>query len=486
MFVRKESIIDTGRFSCWKRLVRVTAYVKRFIKNIRSVKNERTYTTLTPDELRVAETYWMLQVQNGLYERIESGEFKVLNVYMLDGIYRVGGRVKMNVTYGEEQPVLLPDNHHVSLLLVRYTHEVGHYGIATTVAKLRRKYWILKAHKLAKTVKFRCVVCRKLAHQLETQFMSDLPKERVLPYTPPYLHTAVDYFGPYQAKVSRNKTTKNYGVLFTCLNTRAVHLDLAMDVSTMEFLQVLRRFFAIRGYPASLTSDNGTQMVGAERELKEMLRGWSQEKLKEFCANKGIIWKFTTPSAPHQNGCAEALVKSCKVALKRTIGNQVLTTFELYTFCLEAANLINDRPIGRIPNDPDDGNYLSPNDILLGRASTHIPQGPFRETKNPRHRFEFVQKLVDSFWVKWSRDVLPTLVPRRKWNVHRRNVQVDDVVILEDVNTVRGCWRIGRVTEVYKGPDDRVRNIQVKTVSGVYKRPITKIAVLYPVEGYDC
>ena len=66
-------------------------------------------------------------------------------------------------------------------------------------------------------------------------------------------------------------------------------------------------------------------------------------------------WQFATPAAPHQNGCAEALVKSCKLTLKKAIGDQVLTPFELHTCLQEVANVVNQRPIGRIPNDPDDG-----------------------------------------------------------------------------------------------------------------------------------
>ena len=91
-------------------------------------------------------------------------------------------------------------------------------------------------------------------------------------------------------------------------------------------------------------------------------------------------WKFITPGVPHQNGCAEALVKRSKRALKKAVGSQTLKPFELYTVLLEVANLVKQRPIGRIPNDPDDGSYICPNDILLGSASSEVPQGPFRET----------------------------------------------------------------------------------------------------------
>ena len=70
--------------------------------------------------------------------------------------------------------------------------------------------------------------------------------------------------------------------------------------------------------------------------------------------------------------------------------------------------------------------------MLLGRSSSEFPKGAFRETKNPRKRVEFIQKNLDSFWKRWTRDVFPLLVPRKKWNSERRNVRVNDVVIIQD------------------------------------------------------
>ena len=128
--------------------------------------------------------------------------------------------------------------------------------------------------------------------------MGDLPALRLVPSTPPFYHTVCDYFGPYTVKIGRNKTAKHYGVLFTCLNTRAVHLEMAVDCSTMEFLQVLRRFCVIRGQPSLMMTDNGTQFVGAEKELRQMVNGLNQLQIQEFWAKKGMHWKFTTPAAP--------------------------------------------------------------------------------------------------------------------------------------------------------------------------------------------
>ena len=358
-----DELIDCTKFSSWKKLQRVTAYVFRAIQIMKSKIQKGSppddEMSLSPTDLERAEKYWILTAQKSLIPRFEKGEFKVLSPFLdNEGVIRVGGRLENLVSsYDSKHPAILPANHYISLLITRYMHELGHHGVSTTTAKTRRKYWILQVHRLAKTVKYRCVTCRAAEHKRETQMMANLPSSRVAPYTPPFHFTSCDYFGPYHVKVGRNKRAKYYGVIFTCLNTRAVHLELATDCSTMEFLQVLRRFFAVRGQPAQILSDNGTQFVGAQRELREMVRGWSERELKDFCAEKGVQWKFVTPGAPHQNGCAEALVKSCKYALKKAIGEQELTPFELYTCLLEIANLVNERPIGRVVNDPDEGAY---------------------------------------------------------------------------------------------------------------------------------
>ncbi|XP_028405249.1 uncharacterized protein LOC114527754 [Dendronephthya gigantea] len=486
-----QPIFDCQRYARWKRVVRITAYVQRFGRNLRIKKGNgdtpRELGPLTGEELQAAKEYWIKQAQSSLFERVKKGELKTLSPYVDDNkLIRVGSRVDPSlVSYENERPLLLPYDHHISRIIVRDAHGVGHNGVAATVARTRIKYWIIKAHRIAKVVKSRCTVCREIEAKLETQLMANLPKFRLQPHTPPFLYSSVDYFGPVNVKVGRNKTTKHYGVIFTCLNTRAIHCELAVDASAMELMQVLRRFFSYRGYPKLLLSDNGTQMVGASNELHAMIKGWDAKQLKEFCADRSIKWQFTTPLAPHQNGCTEAMVKTVKTALKKAIGDTVLAPFELYTVLLEIANLVNQRPIGRIPTDPDDGRFLCPNDILLGRATSTVPQGPFRQTKNPRHRFEFCQRIVEAFWKKWSRDVLPQLTPRKKWNTESRNVRIDDYVVVADTNAVRGKWETGRVIQVLPGQDDFVRNVVVKTSKGTYSRPIHKIAIIYPAEGYE-
>lgn len=161
------------------------------------------------------------------------------------GVSRVGGRVdNAGVSYDSSHPAFLPYEHSISLLITRHTHQCGHGGVASTTAKIRARYWILKASKLAKSVQ--CAFWREMARRVETQQMADLPSVRLAPLTLLFDNTVCDYFGPFKVKVGRNKTAKHYGVIFTCLNTRAVYLEMAVDYSTMEFMQVLRRSFLTR------------------------------------------------------------------------------------------------------------------------------------------------------------------------------------------------------------------------------------------------
>ena len=129
--------------------------------------------------------------------------------------------------------------------------------VTARIQRLKRRYACESMHRKEE------MIHSMRAHKAETQLMVNLPAQRLAPYTPPFYITACDYFRPYHVKIARNKAAKHYGVMFTCLNTTAVHLEMAVDLSTMEFLQVLQRFLALRGQPAVMLSDNGSQFVSA-------------------------------------------------------------------------------------------------------------------------------------------------------------------------------------------------------------------------------
>ena len=234
----------------------------------------------------------------------------------------------------------------------------------------------------------------------------------------------------------------------------------------------LRRFVSLRGYPTKLFSDNGTQLKAANWELQKVFKTWDWDELNAFGARKGMQWEFIPADAPWQNGISEALVKSVKKAISVAIGENTLTFCELRTVCYKAASFVNERPIGRHPTMPEDGSYLCPNNLLLGRASPRVPSGLFRQTNKPKHRYEFVQRIIDVFWRKRTRDLFLSLIVRQNWHTARRNVLLGDVVLIQDANQVRGNWKLGIVSQTDPGDDGKVRNVEVQ-----YKNPKPEEAV---------
>ena len=221
---------------------------------LQEICNETSCCSIIPQAFNEAEIPWILKAQQELHVKYKKGEHSKLSPFVdKDGVMKVGGRIDTNiVSYEMTHPALLPKKHWISLFITRYMPQSGHNGGETTAAKSRVKYWIQKVHDLAKLVKFKCKTCREMAKKMKDQLMSNVPTEHLSSFTPAFQITSCDYFGPCVVKISRNKIRKRYGVLYMCLNTRAVHLEVAADRFTMEFMQVLRRFFSIRGQPVKL------------------------------------------------------------------------------------------------------------------------------------------------------------------------------------------------------------------------------------------
>ena len=306
---------------------------------------------------------------------------------------------------------------------------------------------------------------------------------------PPFENICIDYFGPYliRGEVQKRIRGKCWGVILTCIAVRAVYIDVAVDCSTDAFLQLLRRFASFRGWPRKVFSDPATNLVGASNELKEQIKGLDWKRIEEFGHQEGFQWKFSPADAPWYNGTAEALVKSTKRALDAAVGVSVLSFSELQTCMMEAAQLVNQRPIGALPSTPDDGTYLCPNDLILGRSSSKVPQGPFLERASRKYRLDFIQALVSAFWKRWTHEVFPSLVLRPKWHTEERNLQAGDVVLVKDSNSLRGKWKMARVKLAHISEDQRVRRVRITyhTENGTkedVERPVQNLLLLAPAD----
>ena len=455
--------VKVGNVNDYNKLMKVTSLILSIAK-ARSFKGMAGAITLSA--LKRAEVEWIryaqLQLRSGWKVR-----FRRLGPYINnEGLIVVGSRMAnwLRNTWNSCEFILLPGDCEIATLYVKLVHERDHAGVDVTVAKVRGKFWIPRLRKIVKRIKNQCITCRKRDKQLIGQQMGTLPLERLLP-SPAFYYCAVDLFGPFVIKdaVKRRTRGKAYGVLFNCLSSRAVYVDVAEGYDTESFVLVLRRFVSLRGYPRKMRSDPGTQLVATGKELKQMIKGWNWQEIKSFGGSQGMEWEINkSADAPWENGCSEALIKSVKRGLLLAVGSAILTFSELQTVMFETANLVNERPIGMKSDDPNRGSYLCPNDLILGRSSIRVPNGPWSETRNIKLRFALVQQIVDQFWKRWQRDYFLSLIIRQKWHTSKRNLQVGDIVLLQDSNTVRGNWKLAQVSVANPGNDGNVRDVTVR------------------------
>lgn len=350
-------------------------------------------------------------------------------------------------------------------------------------------WWILGCSGAVSSHIFKCVTCRKYRRSTEEQKMGDLPQDRT-ETTPPFTYVGMDCFGPIYVKEGR-KTLKRYGLLFTCLCSRAIHIEVVDDMTTDAFLNALRAFIAIRGNVRQLRSDQGTNFVGARRELMELMKGIDQEKAKAL----GCEFLMNPPTASHMGGVWERQIRTIRSVLTAILdqSSQRLDCTSLRTFLYEVMAIINSRPLTTEHlNDPSGPEPLTPNHMLTMKSKIILPPpGEFvKEDVYLRKRWRRVQCLANMFWTRWKKEYLLNLQERQKWRKNRRNIKVDDIVLLQDDLAPRNEWKMARVTEVYPGSDNRVRRIKLlvsdthdkggsytaKTV--VLERPVQRVVTL--------
>ena len=477
---KPQPLLNPKNFSNWEKLIRVTAYCQRFGNNIRYAKKDPSKLRreeLKPAECKEAENYWIREAQRELVVT----DYPNLSPFIEDGLIRVGSRLnKSQLPYEQVNPVLLPKHHHVSSLIMESAHvKVKHAGRERTLCESRAKYWIIGGRQVAKNVTKNCVVCRRVRQPPHSTLMGNLPQDRVKVHAPPFTVTGVDLFGPFLLKYGRNKSTKAWGAIFTCATSRAVHLEIVENASAEAFLQALRRFASHHGWPETVISDNGGSFVGAEVELRKLfLEG--KKRLTDFAVLHKIHWKFITPLSPHQGGMYESLIKVTKRALRMSTGEQILSWNEMATIFAEVKSIVNSRPLTYLSDDPNDLRPLTPNHLLLGRASADVPHGPYEDTKNTHKRFQYVQTLVNNFWKRFITEYVPKLIAtgRSKWQKKESQIKKDDIVLIVENNVPRGKWILGRVLEVFPGKDGIVRNVRLKTENGELKRSIQKCCIL--------
>ena len=230
------------------------------------------------------------------------------------GLIRSSGRLRrlVEIDFDTKHPIVLDAGHNFVKLFLRHTHLKNHHqSIDYLRSKVQERYAILKLRSTLRSIKSNCVLCRKLRAATIQPITADLPKERLAYQSPPFTNIGVDYFGPFYVTIRRT-TEKRWGFLFTCLTIRAVHVEVVPSMDTSSCVMGVERFVSRRGTPTMLWSDNGTNFIGAEKELHECVEKWNTLNIAAELAHNGIKWRFGPTSAPHQGGIWERLVRSFK------------------------------------------------------------------------------------------------------------------------------------------------------------------------------
>lgn len=208
-----------------------------------------------------------------------------------------------------------------------------------TLAKLQGKFWAPGARKVIKSIKEKCTICKRADKLRMEKQIGQFPYKRLKP-SPAFYNTALDLFCPILIRdaVKRRVRAKVYGVIFTCFTGRAVYLHLMEGYDTDSFLSTFRCFASIRGYPQTIHSDMGTQLMAASKEIRNMIEKWNTSQISKFSLNQGTTWSFNkSADAPWQNGICEALIKTVKRLLVIADGENVLSFGELQTVMFEVA-----------------------------------------------------------------------------------------------------------------------------------------------------
>ncbi|XP_062556587.1 uncharacterized protein LOC134221413 [Armigeres subalbatus] len=452
-----QPLIDISRFSNWNRLLRAAAYVQRAVQKFR---RQKVYGQLSSDELLLAENFLWRQTQlhaytdeystlrynqqhpNETQKQIEKCSVLFQESPFIDdkGVIRMNSRISAAPTASFElkYPVILPKDHALTRLLVdSYHRRFFHMHNDTVFNEVRQRFRIPQLRSVIKRIARECQHCRIVKATPRPPMMAPLPAVRLTPHVRAFSYTGVDYFGPILAKQGRS-LVKRWISLFTCLTTRAVHLEIVHSLSTQSCVMAIRRF------------------------------------------NNLAIQ--STIGAPY-----ERMVRSIKTAMEAIADHpRHLNDEALETVVLEAEAIVNSRPLTYILLDDAEQEALTLNHFLLyGAKDTVQPRTALvvegeslRDTAHDHiDSWKLTQHLVDLFWKRWVHEYLPTLTRRTKWFQPVKALEPGDVVFVIDVNKRNG-WVRGRVIEVFPGQDGQVRRAVVRTNNGVLTRPVVKLALL--------
>ena len=493
-------VIDVNRYSTFEKLLRVTAIVLRFIRNLKNRKEgkELERGNLSVTEIRHAEKHWVQQAQLTLKNDVSFKKIACqLNIIEIDGVYVCKGRLEnVDMPIASKYPIYLPKDNRITELIIIDCHRRScHCGVKATLAELRSRFWVPKGRQQVKKVLRKCVVCKKLeGRPFNEPQTAPLPEYRVNK-APPFSKIGVDFAGPLYVKQEKGKMVKCYICLFSCCVTRALHLELVKDLSAPTFLNCLRRFCARRGTPDLINSDNAKTFKSTAKLLKSLAR---DPEVVTYLQSSRIEWKFNLEVSPWQGGHFERLIGCVKRCLRKVIGNARLSYDELSTVLTEIECILNSRPLTYSYSEFGE-EVLTPSHLIFGRRLTSLSTGFSNCVRcddndsqfNLSKRFLYLSRTLSHFWNRWRREYLPDLREAHRMNAKSSaEAKTGDVVLIQDDNVKRGMWKMGIVEEVIKGKDGYIRGAKVRKIGKgkpeILNRPLQKLFPLEIVSSKPC
>ncbi|XP_046145460.1 uncharacterized protein LOC123988755 [Osmia bicornis bicornis] len=442
------------KYSSLIKLYRLTALCFRFASRLKRKLETPPVIIIPSCEMEKAQLFWIHATQHLYFtseiKTLNSGStlpathpFSRLTAFIdSQGTIRVGGRLTNTaLSRDEKHPAILPRDAHLSKIIIEDAHKrTFHGGTQLTLAYIRQRYWIIGGRAPVKSHILRCVVCARQRGIRARQMMDQLPLCRVTP-SRPFAHTGVDYAGPITMKNSKGRGSKTIKGWICVFPTEDSHHEKGSHTSctlTVEHRQI-----------ASILSADSTQ------------------------------WMFNPPAAPHMGGKWEAVVKSIKYHLRRTIGELLLTFEEFSTLLTQIEAVLNSRPLEPLSDDPDDISALTPGHFLIGSALNTIPEPSLLDVSPGRlSKWQLIQQRVQHFWSQWFRHYLQRLQSISKWHHPSNDIKTGSLVLLTNEHLLPSKWPLARVTEVHPGKDALTRVATVKTATTTLIRPITKLVIL--------
>ena len=493
-------LIDPYSTNSWERLIRRTQLL------LIPFRPRNAQVVSQASLIQSAKRLWFISAMPDTLSALDSGRLRELDIQVIDGLQVVHGRASHGLQryFGSSYLPVLMATSRVAFLIMLHAHSQDHAGRDITVSMSRHEAWIVNAKQLAKQIIRQCVRCRYLRKQTEEQKMAVLPDIMQMP-CPPFTNIGLDLLGPITVKAMTNKrsTMKTWVVLFLCLNTKAISMELAPGYSTNDFLIAYTTHISYRGTPSFIHSDRGSQLVSAQKGIEETLN-YDWDLIISSTSKEGTTWQFAPAGAQWRNGATEAFVKKFKLSFYHLYKGTRFNFSELNCAIKRIANILNDRPVSAqrsssYNSDIDFLTPLTPNMLLTGRNASHPPCN-YADIDDVHLRQSYIEELEGAWWFQYKVQCFDSLVPTRKWLDAKRNICVDDIVLIKySAKSIPGSYRLGRVTKVVVDNDNLVRTCTVKyhlikpitdanatTVKDVTLKevclPIQRLILIVPVE----